>query len=642
MKHLKMFIFIFTAAMLAAMPMQAAVTNWKVLGPAPVNVPGNWSTGAVPGAADDANVWNNGVALVTPAAGFTGNTVKSLNVGNDQAPGASWVGPANAGNGSLIQSGNTINTAGGLNIGCTNVQSTAYGYYELKEEGIVNITGGGPFVGGYVPLDIGDNGIGVFTQNGGVFSVTGYNGSTYLNIGRHGNPETQTSLLNVRGGQFLDYAGGNTGTGCILVGQNGGAGAANAIVTIGGTGYVDASASGSSLHGVLLSCDAAPTTAILNLGDVKESLGGQGGAGGGGGALRAGQVVAQGYGLTKTWLNFHGGTFEAAISTDNIGWGSGSTLGSSPGTWGEIAGGIYVYSEGATINTAGYVVKVNQALLAPGGNGLNSPVIPPAAGSSSGYIGEPVVTVVDGGGTGKGATARAMVDLVPGRPTYGQVTSVVVTTPGTNYAGPITFSFSGGGAGAIAPVIAPIVPTPNASGGLTVDGGGTLLLNAANTYTGDTTVKTGTTLGGTGSILGDIVAEAGSTIAPGASIGTLTVGGDATLSGSFDVEYDDSNDTIDLLDVSGTLDIDNATVNFSDFTGGTIDLDQPAYVFAKYGTLGGATQEFAAVVNLPAGYTIDYQYGGDSIALVIPEPSTLLLLAWALLGMAAYARRHRK
>jgi len=33
---------------------------------------------------------------------------------------------------------------------------------------------------------------------------------------------------------------------------------------------------------------------------------------------------------------------------------------------------------------------------------------------------------------------------------------------------------------------------------------------------------------------------------------------------------------------------------------------------------------------MPDGYTIDYSYGGNQIALVIPEPSTLALLALGL------------
>ena len=108
------------------------------------------------------------------------------------------------------------------------------------------------------------------------------------------------------------------------------------------------------------------------------------------------------------------------------------------------------------------------------------------------------------------------------------------------------------------------------------------------------------------------------------------------ISGTLDVEYDDSlTQPIDLLNVSGTLDITAATVDFADISSGALGLSEPAYVFATYGTLTGS--QFASVVDLPTGYSINYAYAGTNIALV-PEPTAALL---AGLGVLALLRRRR-
>ena len=130
--------------------------------------------------------------------------------------------------------------------------------------------------------------------------------------------------------------------------------------------------------------------------------------------------------------------------------------------------------------------------------------------------------------------------------------------------------------------------------------------------------------------------DVGGHVAPGNSIGTLTVSGSMAISGTLDVEYDDSlTQPIDLLNVSGTLDITAATVDFADISSGVLGLSEPAYVFATYGTLTGS--QFASVVDLPTGYSINYAYAGNNIALV-PEPTAALL---AGLGVLALLRRRR-
>ncbi len=177
-------------------------------------------------------------------------------------------------------------------------------------------------------------------------------------------------------------------------------------------------------------------------------------------------------------------------------------------------------------------------------------------------------------------------------------------------------------------------------GGLVKLGAGTMELTGTGTYTGTTDVQegtlkvntsltsasillaTGTTLAGNGSTTGSVTAAAGSFIAPGASAGTFSAGGDVALNGTLLVELDGSSG--DKLDVGGALDITTATVDFSVLGGGAT---LPVYVIAEYTTLTGAA--FATVNNLPAGYTLVYDHGANSNQIALVDPSADPYLTWA-------------
>lgn len=159
---------------------------------------------------------------------------------------------------------------------------------------------------------------------------------------------------------------------------------------------------------------------------------------------------------------------------------------------------------------------------------------------------------------------------------------------------------------------------------------GTLRVNGTHTGGGLITVASGATLDGTGTA-GSVMVNSGAHMAPGNSIGTFTVVGDLTLNGTLDVEVDGAGlGLADLLNVSGALDISAGTVNFQALG----VLDDYVYVIASYGSLSGS--EFSSVVNLPSGYSIDYAYGGNQIAL-IPEPASLSMLA--VLAAVLWIRR---
>ncbi len=218
------------------------------------------------------------------------------------------------------------------------------------------------------------------------------------------------------------------------------------------------------------------------------------------------------------------------------------------------------------------------------------------------------------------------------------------------------------------------------AGGIHKLGDGTMLLTAANTYNGGTTVSAGTllgnnttgsgtgsgavlvhqsgTLGGTGSIAGTVTIGAGGMHAPGASVGSQTVGGETWLpGGAFQFEINDADGVPggpagwDLLNVSGTLDLAVLTeqdpflidiVSLSGAAPGNIAnfvATEPAvWPFLQYGNLAG---EFHANLfelrwddftnDLGQGRFQVLQLDGNWLAIgYVPEPGTWLLLLSAL------------
>ena len=139
--------------------------------------------------------------------------------------------------------------------------------------------------------------------------------------------------------------------------------------------------------------------------------------------------------------------------------------------------------------------------------------------------------------------------------------------------------------------------------------GGTLLINGLQSAAvGSITVNNGATLGGGGTHGGLIDAVAGSTIAPGTSIGTLTGLGAVTVAGTLKVELNATNS--DRLTAGGVLNISAATLDIDELAPAAA----PVYIIASYDTLTGT---FATTQDIPSGYNLDYNYNGlKQIALV--------------------------
>ncbi len=173
----------------------------------------------------------------------------------------------------------------------------------------------------------------------------------------------------------------------------------------------------------------------------------------------------------------------------------------------------------------------------------------------------------------------------------------------------------------------------NGSGSLSKRGAGSLTLTGASGLVGATTVEagrlavngslagsavtvlSGATLGGTGTV-GATTVQAGGVIAPGNSIGTLTVSGDLVLApGSTYAAEIAGNGGADLISVSGTATVAGATVAV-----GALD-PQTSYVTGQRYTLlsaaGGVSGSFAQVTTSSAFLEVALAPAAGAVDLTI-------------------------
>lgn len=246
-----------------------------------------------------------------------------------------------------------------------------------------------------------------------------------------------------------------------------------------------------------------------------------------------------------------------------------------------------------------------------------------------------------GGTTTIGGNHTSGTSIYTGAITLGNTTD----NPNSNFGRSVSLSAASGGTVVFSGIIRDPASLTGAAGLVTKSGLGTVNLTAANTYAGGTTVNAGTllvnnttgsgtgtgtvnvntgTLGGVGIISGAVTVASGGTLAPGNSIGTLTINNALVLSGTSDFEINastmtnDSVSGITSLTYGGTLKITKLAGTFS--AGQSWDLfngsfASPTGTWANAAFIGTNGTSDADIPDLGAGMIWNFNYATGVLSI---------------------------
>lgn len=159
-------------------------------------------------------------------------------------------------------------------------------------------------------------------------------------------------------------------------------------------------------------------------------------------------------------------------------------------------------------------------------------------------------------------------------------------------------------------VLAPSSATFDSGGALSVDGG-TLSVNGSIASAGVLTVNSGGTVGGTGTLSSTVIASGG-TLAPGNSIGTITVSGNLTFNSGSTYAVEVSPSAADRTNVTGSASL-AGTVNATFASGQYVGRSYT--ILSAAGGLGGTTFDNLTTSGLPTNFTARLSYDTTDVLL---------------------------
>jgi len=182
----------------------------------------------------------------------------------------------------------------------------------------------------------------------------------------------------------------------------------------------------------------------------------------------------------------------------------------------------------------------------------------------------------------------------------------------------------------------------NNSGATTVNGGTLRVSNSSGSGTGSgaVSVESSATLGGNGAISGAVTVKSGATVAPGNSVGTLTVGNlDLRAGSTYKCEITSAS-TYDKITVSSALTLPSSGTTAIEIPADATLAPNTSYDVIIYGSQSGGTVGNIVVDNLTGLYEpVAVKLENNKVTLTTaPEPGVLALAGLLLIGARAGAK----